>query len=149
MKFLCFVILSTLAVESTFGWGWGCGNDCWKNSHCDNSHWCEGGSAAKCGKCISKAKDGAACYYASSCQTGQCTCRKCGNQLEIDDWCSTNANCKSGWCDGSVTMGCNGKYDILLAFSNLLDINQTIAGSKSILTWIFSLDFYVGSIQSH
>ena len=63
------------------------------------------------GSCKSKIADNQNCLGnndGNSCVSGQCTCGKCGKKLAVGLACSTNDNCASGWCHGSVTIGCKG-----------------------------------------
>ena len=62
--------------------------------------------------CKSKTADGQQCQGASdgnSCASGKCICRYCGRKLRDSFPCSENADCQSGWCNGVVTIGCQGR----------------------------------------
>jgi len=88
------------------------GYQCSANSDC-RSGWCNGVFTIGCrGVCKSKTPDGQKCQGASdgnSCASGKCICRYCGRKLRDSFPCSENADCQSGWCNGVVTIGCQGR----------------------------------------
>ena len=87
------------------------GYKCSANSDC-KSGWCDGTFTIGCGgTCRSKTPDGQACKGASdgnSCASGKCICNHCGQRMSDGYKCSANSDCKSGWCDGTFTIGCGG-----------------------------------------
>ena len=61
--------------------------------------------------CKSKTADGQRCQGANdgnSCASGKCICGYCGWKLRDMLPCSANSDCRSGWCNGVVTIGCRG-----------------------------------------
>eukprot|EP00794_Sanderia_malayensis_P009630 gene9630-10618_t len=86
------------------------GYKCSTNANCA-SGWCDGSPTWGCrGTCRAKISDGNPCRNGdgNSCSSGQCTCGYCGRRQNTWRRCSTNDNCKSGWCDGRPTYGCRG-----------------------------------------
>ena len=44
----------------------------------------------------------------NSCKSKECTCGTCGKKLDNGLSCTTNENCKSGWCGPEVSLFCTG-----------------------------------------
>jgi hypothetical protein len=98
-----------------------------KYGYCLNSK--QWNAAVFCqGKCIKLLPGGSSCAKSAlnipiwqkmdlttaedvACEGGKCLCGKCAGKsgrLPNNSPCATNANCDSGWCEGSVTVGCKG-----------------------------------------
>ena len=100
------------------------GNHCCYNSDCGGSTpYCEGGHGIDCkcaeawwsgrfntGQCRSLKADGELAYEGdyNSCTHGDGVCGVCGPKVPAGKKCSENSDCESGWCDGELTVGCNG-----------------------------------------
>ncbi len=88
------------------------GQRCVTDDNC-LSGMCENGNPFGCtGKCIAKTKDGENCDPLDRdrrCESGQCTCGKCGKHLPSGSSCATNDNCISGNCKKNMwAVGCAG-----------------------------------------
>eukprot|EP00794_Sanderia_malayensis_P019570 gene19570-21501_t len=111
------------------------GYKCSTNDNCI-SGWCHGTFTAFCkGTCKSRVADGGTCLSggdSNSCVSLQCTCGKCGKKLPNGYQCSSNDNCKSGWCDGQVTIGCGGKCKRLHEDYEACPLNLLGSGDNNI-----------------
>jgi len=91
---------------------------CVFDGHCA-SGWCQGRVTINCeGSCKPKRRslDSAYCdllgCLGSSCVSNKEVCGKCtkSNKKVPDGYkCSVTEDCESGYCEGSVTIGCNGR----------------------------------------
>ena len=102
------------------------GNHCCFNSDCGDNY-CEGGHGYFCkckeekyffftaykyntGECRSRRANGQEAYQGDyeSCSHRNGICGICGPKVNVGQSCSANSDCYSGWCEGQITIGCQG-----------------------------------------